>query len=140
MLTISEMMKFSTYEERLNYLKIKQRSSQMAFENLRELNQGFYNSSLWKEIRRDVISRDMGFDLAVPGREIYGKILVHHINPLKPKDILQLSERAINPEFLITVSEWTHDHIHYNRAPIILNSEREPGDTNLWRRYYDINY
>jgi hypothetical protein len=109
------------------------KSSQMTFESLRELNQAFYNSPLWKEIRRGVILRDLGFDLAIPGREIVGRVIVHHMNPLKPKDLLQLSERTINPEFLVTVSEWTHNRIHYNTAPPLpMIIERKPGDTDLW--------
>jgi len=133
MLTISEMMKCSTYEERITYLMLDAKSSQMTFESLRELNQAFYNSPLWKEIRRGVILRDLGFDLAVPGREIVGRVIVHHMNPLKPKDLLQLSERTINPEFLVTVSEWTHNRIHYNTAPPLpMIIERKPGDTDLW--------
>jgi hypothetical protein len=112
----------------------------MTFESLRELNQAFYNSRLWKQIRKGVILRDFGCDLAVPGKEIFGKAMVHHMNPLKPKDLLQLSERATNPEFLVTVSEWTHNAIHYNAAlPQLMTIEREPGDTDLWRRY-DTNY
>jgi hypothetical protein len=140
MLTISEMMRCSTYEERLVYLSLDAASSQMTFESLRELNQAFYNSPLWKQIRRGVIVRDFGCDLAVPGKDILGKAMVHHMNPLKPKDLLQLSERATNPEFLVTVSEWAHNAIHYNAdLPQPITIEREPGDTDLWRRH-DINY
>jgi hypothetical protein len=134
MLTISEMMKRPTFEERLDYLTLEARSSQMTFENLREINQSFYNSALWKQIRRKVIARDFGYDLAVPGMEIFGKVMVHHMNPLKPKDLLYISEIATNPEFLVTVSESTHNAIHYQSE--ILPSviiEREPGDTTLWR-------
>ena len=127
------MMKRFTFEERLVYLTLEAASSQITFENLRELNQAFYNSPLWKRIRQGVIARDLGFDLAFPGREIFGRVIVHHINPLKPKDLLTISEKATNPEFLVTVSESTHNTIHYQMAlpppPII---EREPGDTKLW--------
>jgi len=140
MLTISEVMRRSTYEERLDYLLLDAASSQMTFESLRGLNQAFYNSPLWKGIRRGVILRDLGCDLAVPGKEITGKAIVHHMNALKPKDLLQLSERATNPEFLVTLSEWTHNAIHYGAAippPMII--ERKPGDTDLWRRH-DINH
>ena len=140
MLTISGMIRYSTYEERLAYLSLDAASSQMTFEALREINQAFYNSLLWKRIRRGVILRDLGCDLAVPGKDITGKVIVHHMNALKPKDLLQLSERATNPEYLVTVSEWTHNAIHYGAAlppPMII--ERQPGDTDLWRRH-DINH
>lgn len=134
MLTISEAMKRETYEERLAYLSLDTASSQMTFESLREYNQAFYNSSLWKRIRRNVIARDLGFDLAIPGREIYGNVVVHHMNALKPKDILNITERATNPEFLITVSDHTHNAIHYGSVPPppVVIIEREPGDTKLW--------
>ena len=105
----------------------------MTFESLRELNQAFYNSPLWRRIRRLVIARDLGFDLAVPGKDIFGKAMVHHMNPLRPKDLLTLSEKATNPEFLVTVSDHTHNAIHYGVAPppplIVI---RKPGDTTLW--------
>jgi len=134
MLTISEMMRRLTYEDRLAYLSLDAASSQMTFENLRELNQSFYRSSFWKRIRRNVIVRDLGSDLAIPGREIYGKVMVHHMNALKPKDILHMTERATNPEFLVTVSDQTHNAIHYGSVPpppfVII--ERKPGDTQLW--------
>ena len=140
MLTISEMMRYPTYEERLDYLSLDAASSQMTFETLRDINQAFYNSPLWKRIRQVVILRDLGWDLAVPGKEITRKVMVHHMNALKPKDLFQLSERATNPEFLVTVSEWTHNAIHYGAPlpqPMII--ERQPGDTDLWRRH-DINH
>lgn len=133
MLTISEVMKLPTYEERLDYLSLDAADSQMTFEELRFLNQRFYNSSLWKSVRAKVIARDLGYDLAVPGREILGKVLVHHMNPLKPKDIYYNTERAIDPEFLITVSDVTHRAIHYGFVPLPpLVTERRPGDTTLW--------
>ena len=132
MLTISEMMEYLTFEERLDYLMLEAASSQMTFESLRELNQAFYNSPLWKKIRLRVIARDLGYDLAVPGREIVGKVMVHHMNPLRPKDLLNMSELATNPEFLVTVSESTHNGIHYQSALPLPIIERVPGDTTLW--------
>lgn len=133
MLTISELITFPTFEERLDYLLLNAKDSQMTFEELRYLNQKFYNSPLWKQIRRQVISRDLGYDLAIPGKEIFGKALVHHMNPIKPKDILYATDRAINPEFLVTVSDETHRAIHYGyvpQPPVVI--ERKPGDTTLW--------
>jgi hypothetical protein len=127
------MRKLSTYEARLEYLSLEAGSSQMTFESLRGLNQAFYNSTLWKQIRREVIVRDLGCDLGVPGKDIMGKVMVHHMNPIKPKDLLTLSERATNLEYLVTVSEWTHNAIHYHSAlPEPMNIDRKPGDTKLW--------
>lgn len=133
MKTISMLMTFPTFEERLEYLSLGAASSQMTFEELRELNQAFYNSPLWRRLRMSVIGRDFGWDLAVPGKDIFGRVLVHHMNPLKPKDLLLMTDRVINPEFLITVSESTHNAIHYGAAlppPIVI--DRRPGDTTLW--------
>lgn len=133
MLTITKVMELETFEERLNYLSLDARDSQMTFEELRDLNQKFYNSPLWKSIRGHVIARDLGYDLAIPGREIFGRALVHHMNPIRPKDILYSTAAALDPEFLITVSEETHRAIHYGYvpppAPVL---ERQPGDTTLW--------
>lgn len=133
MLTISDMLRYKTYDDRLDYLRLESADSQMTFEELRYLNQVFYNSRQWKDVRQYVIGRDMGYDLAVPGREILGKVLVHHMNPLKPKDIYYNTERALDPEFLVTVSDVTHRAIHYGFVPPPpLVSERKPGDTTLW--------
>jgi len=133
MLTISELFRWKTYEDRLNYLRLDAADSQMTFEELRYLNQLFYNSREWKDVRRHVIGRDMAYDLAVPGREILGKAIVHHMNPLRPKDFRYDLDRALNPEFLITVSEDTHRAIHYGYVPPPpLVIERQPGDTTLW--------
>ena len=87
-----------------------------------------------------MIARDLARDLAIPGRDITGRALVHHMNALKPKDLVQLSERTTNPDFLITVSEWTHNAIHYGTSPRqTIAIERKPGDTDLWRTH-DLNY
>ena len=127
------MLKWKTYDDRLDYLRLEAADSQMTFEELRYLNQIFYNSREWKEVRRYVIGRDMAYDLAIPGREIFGKALVHHMNPLRPKDFLYNLDRALNPEFLVTVSDETHRAIHYGYVPPPpLVTERQPGDTSLW--------
>lgn len=133
MLTISEMLRFNTYEDRLDYLRLEAANSELTFADLRYLNQTFYNSIAWKRARQEVIARDMGYDLAIPGRHISGKVIVHHMNPLKPKDLYFNSEGATNPEFLVTVSHITHEAIHFGfEPPPQLVLERIPGDTTLW--------
>lgn len=133
MLTYSDIILIPSFEERLEFLRTDQTPSEITFDQLRYLNQKFYNSNSWKRIRRSVIARDLGFDLAVPGREIFGRVLVHHMNPLTPKDLLYHSENALDPEFLITVSEETHRAIHFGSEISESDIERKPGDTKLWQ-------
>lgn len=84
--------------------------------------------------RDQVILRDYGCDLGIPGFEIHQGLLVHHMNPLSLDDIRHGEDWIIDPEFLITTSLQTHNAIHFGdenllpRGPI----ERHPGDTKLW--------
>lgn len=132
MLTYTELQELETYEDRLEYLRTNGLSSELTFDKLRVLNQRFYNSPEWKRVRRFVIARDLGYDLGVPGREINGRVMVHHMNPLLPKDLLVNVELALDPEFLITVSHDTHQAIHFGVEPLEPMSDRRPGDTKLW--------
>lgn len=132
MLTYSELITYKTYEERLEYLRTGLPTSEISFDKLRSLNQKFYNSAMWKRVRSSVIARDLGYDLAVPGMEIIGKILIHHIKPLVPKDIYLMTEYAIDPEFLVTTSYKTHQAIHFGIEPEELPLNRQAGDTRLW--------
>ena len=132
MKTYSELITLPTYEERLVYLRTDGLPSEVTFSQLRYLNQKFYNSKGWKLTRRAVISRDLGFDLGVPGREILGKVIVHHMNPILPKDLYLGHEVVWDPEFLITVSHYTHEAIHFGSEQPDPFIEREPGDTKLW--------
>lgn len=134
MLTYTDLITFPTFEERLEYLEVEGIPSELTFDELRFLNQTFYRSKRWKLIRQAVIARDLGYDLAIPGREIFGKVIVHHMNPLVPKDLYLNSEKALDPEFLITVSHDTHQAIHFGSAPVYdIIVERSPGDTKLWQ-------
>lgn len=133
MLTYGDLIELSTFEKRLSYLRTDLLSSELTFDQLRFLNQRFYNSRTWKLVRKHVIGRDFGFDLGIPGRDIYGKAIVHHMNPIVPEDFLIHEDEIVDPEFLITVSHDTHNAIHFGTAPrkfIVI--ERLPGDTRLW--------
>lgn len=101
----------------------------------RWLNQVFYKSEAWRKIRDEVIIRDNGCDLGVPGREIYGKIFVHHMNPILAKDILDRTDFLLNPDYLICTSKNTHDAIHYSDSSILIKApiERTLNDTCPWR-------
>lgn len=132
MITYSDLILLPTFEERLDFLKTNQLPSELTFDQLRFLNQKFYNSKAWKTVRLEVISRDFGCDLAIPGRDILSKIIVHHMNPLAPKDLYWNAEQSMDPELLITVSEFTHKAIHFGTEVLEPTKDRYFGDTILW--------
>lgn len=133
--TYDELITLPTFEERYRYLKLNGVIGESTFGFDRWLNQKFYNSYEWKQIRNYVITRDNGCDLAIPDREILDKrILVHHMNPILMKDIVDRSEIVLDPNYLITVSHNTHNAIHYGDESMIFFEfiERKPNDTKLW--------
>jgi hypothetical protein len=131
----SELIEIPTFEERYRYLRLNGSVGQDTFGFDRYMNQAFYQSREWKRARDQVILRDNGCDLGVDGYTIYGKILIHHMNPITVKDIATVSNFLMNPEYLICVSHTTHNAIHYGdenlipKGPII----RTPNDTCPWR-------
>lgn len=136
MRTYSELMKLSTFEDRFRYLKLEGEVGNDTFGFDRYLNQRFYQSKEWADIRREVIIRDNGCDLAIPDREIFGKIVVHHMNPITIVDIEDYSGFVMNPEYLITTFIQTHNAIHYGDESILETTkviERTKNDTCLWR-------
>lgn len=135
MKTYSELISLQSFEDRFNYLRLNGQVGRETFGFDRIYNQKFYRSKEWKDIRNFVITRDLGCDLGIKDREIQGRIMVHHMNPISIEDIQHSSDYLLNPEYLITVSPKTHDAIHYSDESILLPSlvtERKPGDTKLW--------
>lgn len=133
MRTYKELIKLKTFDERLDYLKIGGGVGYETFGPERYLNQKFYKSTEWKEIRDYVIARDLGCDMGLKGFDILGRPLIHHMNPINAQDIMQHSDLLLNPDYLITVSHSTHNAIHYgklNDTPLF--AERTAGDTTLW--------
>lgn len=135
--TYSELISLPTFEERFEYLRLGGRVGQDTFGFDRYMNQMFYQRSQeWKNVRDYVIVRDTGCDLAMVGHEIYGKILVHHMNPLVVDDIIHSTDNLLDPEFLICTSLETHNAIHYGDitklaiAPVV----RKKNDTCPWKR------
>ncbi len=130
----SEMIRFPTFEERFEYLKLKGSVGRATFGFDRYLNQRFYTSTQWRHVRNKVIARDIGMDLGSEGYEIFDKVLVHHMNPMVTEDITQGMSSILDPEFLITVSHKTHNAIHYGDASLLQKPlvDRRPGDTKLW--------
>lgn len=133
--TYSELIKYSTFEERFKYLSLKGQVGEETYGFDRWINQRFYRSTEWKQIRSRVIVRDSGCDLGIDGREIPGRVIVHHINPILVEDIRDASEFLLNPEYLICVSETTHQAIHYGDESllILMPKERRANDTCPWK-------
>ena len=133
--TYSELIMIPTFEGRYEYLKLGGQVGVETFGFDRYLNQAFYKSDEWLSVRDYVIARDNGCDLGVEGYEIYGRILIHHMNPITKEDILQRSKFLLDPEYLITTVKRTHDAIHYGNDSIIFEApiERRKNDTCPWR-------
>lgn len=135
--TYSELIALPTFEERYRYCRIGGTVGEETFGFDRLINQFFYQRSReWEAVRRAVILRDNGCDLAIPGREIQGKILVHHLNPIDLPDIESMSEFLLDPEYLISTSLLTHNAIHYGDESLLITApiERTPYDTCPWKR------
>lgn len=135
--TYKELRSLHTFEERFEYLKLGGIVGRETFGFERYLNQGFYHSYEWRLTRRDIIIRDNGRDLGVPDREIFGRIIIHHINPVTVEDLEQGNYCMIDPNNLICVSHNTSNAIHYGDSSLllILPQERRKGDTHLWPVY-----
>ena len=135
--TYSELIQLDTFEERFRYLKLDGTVGESTFGTDRYINQMFYNSDEWKELRRKIIIRDNGCDLGVEGFDIHSKIYIHHMNPISVDDILQHSTYLINPEYLICTKLSTHNAIHYGDDSILLSQQptiRRPNDTCPWHK------
>ena len=87
-------------------------------------------------MRDKIIVRDNGCDLGISGRDIYSRILIHHMNPITKEDILRRSDILLNPEYLICVTPNTHRAIHYGNSNLLIKDpiERRPNDTCPWKR------
>jgi len=132
--TYSELRRFSTFDERFDYLSMPGEVGTATFGFDRWMNQQFYQSRQWKQVRDAVIFRDGACDLGIPGYEISAMLLVHHMNPVTPNDLVRGEEWVLDPEFLITTTRRTHNAIHYGDRRLIRQGpvERRPGDTKLW--------
>lgn len=136
--TYSELIKIPTFFDRFEYLKIGGSVGVETFGYDRYLNQTLYRSAEWKRFRRDMIIRDQACDLACEDREIGGKVLLHHINPLTPKDIINRAYKIFDPENVICVSLDTHNAIHYGDASLLMCDPiiRTKNDTCPWKRVW----
>lgn len=132
--THTDLAQLRTFAERYRYLELKGSVGEATFGFDRWVNQRFYHSLQWKQVRERVILRDNGCDLGVAGYEIERKLLVHHMNPVSMEDIALGSDWILDPEYLITTSLATHNAIHFGDESLLpkLPVERRPGDTKLW--------
>lgn len=132
--TYSELSTLKTFDDRYEYLKLNGRVADLTFGFDRYLNQVFYKSQIWLDTRDDIIVRDLGCDLGLKGYEIYKRIIIHHMNPIRIEDILDRTDYLLNPDYLICTCLNTHNAIHYGiRSPNIM-TERRSGDTCPWKR------
>ena len=134
--TYSEMIHRSTFEDRFEYVNLHGRVGELTYGSFRYLNQKFYTSKEWRDFRNMIIERDLGCDLAIPDRQIYGKIVLHHIEPLTVEMVMEHSDLLMEPDNVVCVSLATHNAIHYGcfeNAPQDFEPRR-PGDTTPWKR------
>jgi len=130
----SDLRNLQTFEERYHYLQMRAAIGVSTFGFDRYINQQFYTSTQWRQVRDRVIARDEGCDLGVDGHEIYDRIIIHHMNPMTVEAIEHGASSILDLEFLITTSHRTHNAIHFGDEKLLPRPfvERRRGDTKLW--------
>ena len=134
--TYSELVTLPTFLERYRYLQLGGSIGVETFGYDRYLNQILYRTAEWKRFRNKIIVRDNGCDLGCDGYEMFGKILVHHINPITVDDVLNRDPKIFDPDNVISTCLNTHNAIHYGDESLLITEpiERKPNDTCLWKR------
>jgi len=132
--TYSELKNIESFEDRFKYLSLKGTVGETTFGFDRWINQQFYTSREWRDVRDIVLIRDEGCDLGHSGLYIHHRPTIHHMNPMTFKDLENEDPKILDPEYLITVSHRTHNAIHYGDERLLPQPlvERRPGDTKLW--------
>lgn len=136
-LCYSELIMLSTFEERFEYCRLNASVGLETFGFDRYLNQTFYQRNPhWQRLRRELIIRDNGCDLAHLDHPVNKRIILHHLNPITEQDLLNESTVLFDPENLICVSHNTHNAIHYGSDELLPKGEieRKPNDTCPWRQ------
>lgn len=129
----SDLISITSFEGRLNYLKLDGLVGKQTFGPERYFNQAFYHSTEWSRLRREIIFRDDGCDLAHIDRPIGNRIFIHHMNPITIDDILSQTPILLDPEYLVCVSRETHNFLHFGEKKLLFfPRERTKGDTKLW--------
>lgn len=134
--TYTELSKLKTFEERYEYLRLDGKVGFETFGFDRYLNQMLYKDPDWLEARDKVIIRDNGCDLGIEDRQIGGRILVHHMNPVTKEQILARDPMLFDPEYLISTMKSTHDAVHYGDENLLIKDhvERTQNDTCPWKK------
>lgn len=133
--TYSELITLQSYLDRFEYLKLSGIVADPTFGGHRHLNQILYQTNEWRATRKEIILRDNGCDLGHEDYPIYGKIYIHHMNPITIDDILNRRPCVFDLNNLISVSFDTHNAIHYGSKDILMIEPitRRKNDTTLWR-------
>lgn len=133
--TYSELIRLPTFEERYEYLRTSNIIGESTFGGRRPINQSFYRSKQWKDVRNAVIVRDGACDLAHHDHPIGDGLIIHHINPITIDALTRFDEMILlDMENLILTCERTHNAIHYGKqCPSSEIIERKPFDTCPWR-------
>ena len=132
----TELSELTTFNERFNYLKLDGIVGEETFGYDRILNQLLYKSKKWRKVRDEVLIRDNGGDLGLEDYPINGRAIIHHMNPITVEDVLNDKPEIFDPEYLITVSNSTHNAIHFSNENNLQKDpiERTQNDTCLWRK------
>lgn len=136
LLTYSELISIPNFIDRFKYCQLSSKVGKDTFGFDRYLNQQFYQrNQRWLSLRRELIIRDNGCDLAHPEYPINKRVILHHLNPITEQDVLNESSRLFDPENLICVSHDTHNAIHYGTEVLLPKGEiiRRPNDTCPWK-------
>lgn len=133
--TYSELCSIATFKDRFEYANLHGRVGDLTHGDYRYLNQEFYSSREWRLFRNMIAERDNGCDLGVPGYEIYGQIIIHHLEPITVQMLLDRDPLLLDPNNVVCVSRKTHDAIHYGSYASAPQDfiPRTPGDTTLWK-------
>ena len=133
--TYSALCQLKTLEERFEYLRLNGNVGEELFGYARYLNQEFYHSRAWLDTKEQVIIRDHGYDLGVPGWKITGLIYVHHMEPITIEMIKRNDPLLLDPENLISCSYNTHQAITWGNAELLPKPMivRRPNDTCPWK-------
>lgn len=131
----SELSRLRSFDERFRYLLLAGSVGVETFGFDRYVNQRFYRSEEWKHVRNIVIARDNGCDLGIEGRDINGRVYVHHMNPMNLEQINDHMDLILDPEYLVCVTFATHNAIHYGDESYITLApvERQPNDMCPWK-------
>ncbi len=134
--THRELCKRRTFRARYNYLRLRGTVGQDTFGYDRYLTQILYRSSVWLSVRDEVIIRDSGCDLGIPGYDVVDRIVVHHMNPVTKDQMEHVDDMMFDPDFLICTSHRTHLAIHYGDESLLPKPMvvRRPDDMIPWRQ------